>query len=779
MIRAATLVAIPGRHARTPAPALFLLSLLATAYSVRGSFAEPPAEGLLVEVPAGITTESTGRLRSELLRPLKNFEQGAGRQGGKFTLVCDFNPEGRRADCDDFGASYELAKYLRKLQTDFKGVRTVAYVHGDVRRHSVLAVLACTEIIFSESGRLGPVLAGEPLPDAEQAAYAFITRGRFPPALIRKLYDPALEVVKVGQEFLDANQKPRPRGQPVAGLVPGEPATYTFALAKELGLCQQLPLAKLEDVRGAYRLPRASLARSLERTVWRRVVLDGPVNGELVEQTIRRVKQALRDRPNVLLLEIRCAGGSSEKAHELGLYLASLNERKEHPVETIAYVTNKARNLAAFLAFGCNKIVMQRDDAGDAREPDDGDDSPGGEARLGGFALFITRHPTVDPLRREIDKGGPGRRNDLEQRLQDATGVLETTLKEQLSEVASKQNYPAAIVAGMFSRDLRIHLVERAKGAAGGQALLTEDEFKADQQGERLWREVKLVKPWEGQPRFDKRYLTLTARQAKELDLARDVVKDLDELYEHERVKPADVKTIEADWLDGLADFLREPWTSVILVMVGITCLILELKMPGVGLPGVIAAICFVLFFWAHSQLHGQITWLAILLFVLGLVLIGLEIFVLPGLGVCGISGVLLVLASLGLVAYGHWPRTSEEWVGFGNKIGPFGVSLLGALCLVFLVVRYLPHIPVLNRLMLRNAEDDEDQAREAEDPLHAERQALLGAIGVAATPLRPAGKTQFGDSFIDVVAEGGYVLPGTRVQVIEVEGNRVVVKEV
>ena len=59
------------------------------------------------------------------------------------------------------------------------------------------------------------------------------------------------------------------------------------------------------------------------------------------------------------------------------------------------------------------------------------------------------------------------------------------------------------------------------------------------------------------------------------------------------------------------------------------------------------------------------------------------------------------------------------------------------------------------------------------------ELQGLLGAIGVAATPLRPAGKTQFGDSFIDVVAEGGYIMPGTRVQVIEVEGNRVVVKEV
>jgi membrane-bound serine protease (ClpP class) len=104
---------------------------------------------------------------------------------------------------------------------------------------------------------------------------------------------------------------------------------------------------------------------------------------------------------------------------------------------------------------------------------------------------------------------------------------------------------------------------------------------------------------------------------------------------------------------------------------------------------------------------------------------------------------------------------------------------MLGALLTVVLIVRYLPHIPVLNRLMSRPPEEDEDGLAEPLHPSHHELQALLGAIGVAATPLRPAGKSQFGDSFVDVVAEGGYIMPGTRVQVVEVEGNRVVVKEV
>jgi membrane-bound ClpP family serine protease len=328
----------------------------------------------------------------------------------------------------------------------------------------------------------------------------------------------------------------------------------------------------------------------------------------------------------------------------------------------------------------------------------------------------------------------------------------------------------------MFSRDLRIHLVERARGASGGRMFMTEEDLKADQAGDKLWISVRLIKPW--RPKDEGRYLTLSATQAQEIGLA-DVVKDFNQLCEREGVVPGQVHTPRADWLDGLADFLRDPWTSMILVMLGITCLILELKMPGVGLPGVIAAICFVLFFWAHSQLHGQITWLALLLFILGLVLIGLEIFVLPGFGVCGISGVLLVLASLGLVAYGHWPRTGPEWARFGEKLSPFGVSLLGSLLLVFLIVKYLPHIPVLNRLMSKPGDETEDGAPAVDYPIHAELQALLGAIGVAATPLRPAGKCQFAESFVDVVAERGYIMPGTRVQVIEVEGNRVVVKEV
>jgi membrane-bound ClpP family serine protease len=186
-----------------------------------------------------------------------------------------------------------------------------------------------------------------------------------------------------------------------------------------------------------------------------------------------------------------------------------------------------------------------------------------------------------------------------------------------------------------------------------------------------------------------------------------------------------------------------------------------------------------VLFFWAHLQVgDGQITWLAILLFLLGVVLIGIEIFVLPGFGVCGISGIVLMIGSLGLVAYGDWPANSTQWGELSKKLAPFGASLMGAVVLALLLGRYLPSIPFANRLLLKpqyDEEGDQDLAAETTSPYAS----LLGAIGVASTPLRPAGKVQFGDQFIDVVAEGRYITPGTRVQVIEIEGNRIVVKQV
>lgn len=740
----------PGRErpddARPAGRIALAVALLLAAFFPRPSAAQDrPEPGLVVPIPTTITSESTNRLRTTLYHPLHRFEaeRGQGPARASFRLVCDFNPEGRANSTDDFGACLTLANYLRELQR--QGVQTVAFVHGEVSRHAVLAVLACGEIVMSADpeARLGKVApSGKSLDKVAQVAYEDVPRNRYPLVLVRKMYDRDLVVLRAppghkGERFIATGPQAPAGSEAVPELGPGDTAAYNFRQARDFGLCQQTERNTIDDVLEAYHLDRSALSQPLDRRVAWRLVVSGTVNGELREKLQRRVRRALGAQASMLILQIGCGDGDSGIAHDLGMFLATLNDnRRDAPIETIAFVTRDARNTAAFLALGCNKIVLQR-------EARPGEPS----AHLGDFDTYLKDKPN-----------------------------LEGALREQIAEVARKQHYSPVLAEALVSRDLRVHQVVSIKGESA-RRFLTEDELKADQEGERRWRSLEVV--W---PRNDKdrgHTLSLSADRAHDLRFAAYTASGIDELYDREGLSAAEVHTAEADWLDDLADFLRDPWTSVILVMLGITCLILELKMPGVVMPGVISAVCFVLFFWSHSQLNGQITWLALLLFLLGLVLIALEVFVLPGFGVAGISGIILLIGSLGLVAYGHWPRTQTEWAAYGQHLGPFGLSILGALISAFLLARYLPSIPYVNRIILQPQDEAQEQADAVPDAQRSEMLGLLGAIGVAATTLRPAGKAQFGDAFVDVVADGGYVTPGTRVQVIEIEGNRVVVKEV
>ncbi len=702
--------------------------------------------GVIAPIPTTITTEATNRLRGIVHVPWKRFEGERNRDpknAGEFYLICDFNPDNRDNASDDPGACQTLARYLRDLQRK-QGIQVLAYLHGKVSRHAVLPVLACSEIIMSQEppASFGKVTdERHPLERLDRLAYDDLANKRYRPVLVRKMYDANVEVIRGSDgNYLDANETPRPRGEPVSGLDRGETASYSFALAAKLGLCQPIPLDSLDAVRRAYGLPPTSIYSSLDRVVARRIVIKGAIDGEMKERVKRRMGQVLGQKTNLVVLELACGGGDSGAARDLAAFLSEINNARREPVETIAYVTAEAHDTAAFLAFGCDKIVLQRglqQNGQVVRE----------EAFLGGFERYVREHPTQ-----------------------------EETMRRDLVELAEKKHYPRLLAEGMLDREARIVEVESTKEASVRQ-FIDETEWKADQRGDRRWRVVAVVKP--SSEKEEGNYLTLSAEQARRYGLARELVDDFDELCELEGVNPAEVSTAESDLLDALVDFLRDPWTSMVLVMLGITCLILELKMPGVGLPGIVSAICFLLFFWSHSQVSGQVVWLAFLLFLLGLVLLALEIFVIPGFGVTGISGIILVLGSLGLVAYGHWPRSNEEWIGYGQAISPFSLSILGAVVSAFFLARYLPHIPYANRLMLKPREEPSEESEHFADTIHPEIAALLGAIGVAATPLRPAGKVRFGDDFVDVLAEGNYVQPGTRVQVIEIEGNRVVVKEV
>ena len=101
---------------------------------------------------------------------------------------------------------------------------------------------------------------------------------------------------------------------------------------------------------------------------------------------------------------------------------------------------------------------------------------------------------------------------------------------------------------------------------------------------------------------------------------------------------------------------------SWVLLFVGVFMLILEIKMPGVGLPAITSALAFLLFFWSR-YLSGTADQLEILLFLVGLICLGLELFVFPGFGVFGLSGFLLIVASIVMASHTFvWPTQEYEY---------------------------------------------------------------------------------------------------------------------
>jgi membrane-bound serine protease (ClpP class) len=723
------------------------LLLLALALAAPPSRAEdPPAEGVFVTVPNRLTSEAFHKVKDTTDRYVDRARRAGGQR--ELRIVFDFNPGNRPSATPDFGPCADLAKYIVRLPN----AHTVAFVHSDVTQHTVLPVLACREIIMSPEAHLGDVRRGEkpgdPIDSDVLEAYRNVVKDRHCPAVALKMLDPDMVVVRAtrakggGDWYIDKRRRVEEErdGVIVTNEAPEVPAGATSTLytqkdAQRLGLAT-LARTTREEVAQAYGMGPASLREDplMGRSpVACLIEVRGAVTDGLAESVRRQVGRAIgQQKANLLILKLDCGGGDMLVARDLAAWLRDRkDDRGENPVLTVAYIEHGAPDTAAFLALGCGEIVMQKD------------------ARFGDFSAVLTEKRNgavvnVDPSQYKARR-------------------------DSLVALARDQGYPPLVVQGMMDPELEVYHVVDKKTEE--QSFVTAEELAA---GRAKWVNEQLVKA--GGP--NGKALVLTADEAKQWGIARHKVDGLDDLYAQYGVSKSQVQTASYDWLDEFAEFLRRPVTRIFLVMIGVICLMLELKMPGVSVPGVIAAVCFILFFWSHSQSAG-LDLLGVLLFILGLVLIGLEIFVFPGTGVAGVSGTLLVVFSLALVALEKRPQTSEEWVGLLSMMAQFGLALVGAVLLAVLLASYLPHIPYLNRLILKPKTEPGEPGEGLPEAVRPETAALLGAIGVAATPLRPAGKVKFGDEYIDVVAEGAYVEAGTRVQVVEIEGNRVVVKEV
>jgi membrane-bound serine protease (ClpP class) len=264
--------------------------------------------------------------------------------------------------------------------------------------------------------------------------------------------------------------------------------------------------------------------------------------------------------------------------------------------------------------------------------------------------------------------------------------------------------------------------------------------------------------------------LTLTTSEAIEHNVANLTADSLGAALAAAGFAGVGVSQARQTWAEALVRFLTHPIVSSLLMTIGLLGLLVEIRTPGFAAPGTIGLISLGLFFWGHwlVQLAG---WEELLLVVIGVVLLTLEVFVIPGVTVAGMAGAVALVAGLGMSLVGAGATLSAIVMALGRVALAMLLAVTGGLVLF----RALPRWPLGRRLVLES--DMQAATGYVSTPENDGR--LLGQAGTALSPLRPAGIAEIAGVRVDVVSDGRFIDVGTPVEVTRVDGNRIVVRQV
>jgi len=475
------------------------------------------------------------------------------------------------------------------------------------------------------------------------------------------------------------------------------------------------------------------------------------VDEGLYESIKRRTEAALSEGATHLIYQMDTFGGRVDSAIDIYTYLL---QDVGHRARTIAYIPTKAISAGALIAVSCQDIIMRK------------------AAKLGDCA--------------PIQLGGKLEGVEREK--------IESTLRSYFTDAAEINGYPPALCRAMVSAQLAVYQVKNRR--TGGFEYLEKEDLGGEPNAYVGGR--KLIDK-EGE------LLTVTADQALEYGLARAVAGGLERqaveealvfLEQRDGVRfPRPAGVWETNWSEQLVRWIASPAVSGILLAVALLGIYIELNTPGVILPGAAAALALAILF-GSKFLIGLANWWEIVVFVIGLGLLGLEILVLPGFGVAGILGIVLMLLGLGAMMVPNKPGElpipvgEYEWQGFEQSLIWSMVGLLLFVVAAMLAGTYMSRLPFLKRLVLAGpgggggggagrGYGGRGEGAAGSGAAAIESPAVkAGEGGVSLTPLRPAGNARFGNKRLPVVTRGEMVEPGREIVVIRIEGNNVIVKE-
>jgi membrane-bound serine protease (ClpP class) len=263
--------------------------------------------------------------------------------------------------------------------------------------------------------------------------------------------------------------------------------------------------------------------------------------------------------------------------------------------------------------------------------------------------------------------------------------------------------------------------------------------------------------------------LTLTAGEAVANRIADGIIDSSDALVRSLKLEPAIMRSPKINWAENMVRMLNHPIISGLLLTMGLLGLMTEVLTAGWGIPGTLGLIALVLYFGSHFMV-GLAGVQELLMMMIGLVLILLEAFVMPGFGIAGIVGIGCLIGGIILSMLGRFPTSADISYAVWITIGALVVATIGA----FVLLKRLEKRPFWSKISLPLTEDKGSGFVSSD-----QKPELVGQLGTAITDLRPTGTGLFNKRRLDVITNGDYIDAGEAIRIIKDEGYRIIVERV
>lgn len=267
--------------------------------------------------------------------------------------------------------------------------------------------------------------------------------------------------------------------------------------------------------------------------------------------------------------------------------------------------------------------------------------------------------------------------------------------------------------------------------------------------------------------------LTLTSREAVDVGLSEGIVSDIYDIFSKEGLVSPRLIVHQVTFMDSLMGFLTNPAVQGFLIVLIMGGIYFELSTPGVGLPLVVAVVSAFLYF-APLYLEGFAAHWEIMLFIIGVILLLLEIFVIPGFGIAGISGIAFIVCSFA------FSMVSNQ--GFDFSLTAPNHLFRSFMLVIFSIIAAIIVVVIFGKGMLRSAAfrrmvlSDEQKAGEGYVSSQVNLE-LINKVGYAKTDLRPSGRVEIEGVWYDAVALDGYIERDSKVIVVKHENYNLFVR--